>query len=672
VDPVTIADVVPTPATGHTPDTGPTPDTGHTPPPVIVDPISDHSLRRQARWRRLLFFGPTFLTALAAGVLMFDILKVNGQTALNCLALPLFVVLFGWISGAFWAAVIGFVVRLRSGDPAVLQQRPAPAQPLRGRSAIVTPIYNEDTARVFAGTDAIWQSLQQQPCAASFDLFILSDTRDPAIAIAEEAAWRALVARRGADGRLFYRRRSENLGRKSGNLAEFIRNWGGAYDYMIVLDADSIMSGQALVSLAELMDAHPHVGIIQTLPLLAGRDTLFARMLQFAVRLNGLMLASGLAFWQLGESNYWGHNAILRLRAFAEHCALPRLPGAPPFGGEILSHDIVEAGFMRRAGYQVWLVPDISGSWEEVPSNVIDYAARDRRWAQGNMQHVGVVPMQGLHWLNRLHLLTGILSYASSPLWLLVLILSSVVTCIQAVAGHQYFQPGAISLFPSWPQYRDGEIAAVLTMTVIVLLVPKMLGAVLVIRDRASRAAFGGTYRIIGGFLFEQLLSILLAPTMMLFHSEFVVRALLGRSVGWDAQARGDRGISWREALQRHRWHLAIGLVWGSVILLLAPNFIWWMSPVIIGMLLAVPFTVLTSRADLGRALRARGWLLTPEETRQPPELAAAAASRALPPAPATDFEPLAVPPRSPLAMLAEAPAYMRVRSARRRVTSSA
>jgi membrane glycosyltransferase len=639
--------------------------------PVIVDPISDHSLRRQARWRRLLFFGPTFLTALAAGVLMFDILKVNGQTALNCLALPLFVVLFGWISGAFWAAVIGFVVRLRSGDPAVLQQRPAPAQPLRGRSAIVTPIYNEDTARVFAGADAIWQSLQQQPCAASFDLFILSDTREPAIAIAEEAAWRALVARRGADGRLFYRRRSENLGRKSGNLAEFIRNWGGAYDYMIVLDADSIMSGQALVSLAELMDAHPHVGIIQTLPLLAGRDTLFARMLQFAVRLNGLMLASGLAFWQLGESNYWGHNAILRLRAFAEHCALPRLPGAPPFGGEILSHDIVEAGFMRRAGYQVWLVPDISGSWEEVPSNVIDYAARDRRWAQGNMQHVGVVPMQGLHWLSRLHLATGILSYASSPLWLLVLILSSIVTCIQAVSGHQYFQPGAISLFPSWPQYRDGEIAAVLTMTAVVLLVPKMLGAALVIRDRASRAAFGGAYRIVGGFLFEQLLSILLAPTMMLFHSEFVVRALLGRSVGWDAQARGDRGISWREALYRHRWHLAIGLVWGSVILWLAPDFIWWMSPVILGMLFAVPFTVLTSRADLGRALRSRGWLLTPEETRQPPELAAAAAARAQPPAAPVDFEPLAVPPRSPLAMLAEAPVYLSVRAGRRRLTSS-
>jgi membrane glycosyltransferase len=641
--------------------------------PGSMNRLIERSLRHQALWRRSLFFGLTFLTALVAGLLMLDILKVNGQTALNCVALPLFVVLFTWIAGAFWAAIIGFVVRLIGRDPAVLRPQRAPPQPLRGRTAIVTPIYNEDTVRVFAAADAIWWSLQQQASQASFDMFILSDTRKPEIAIAEEAAWRALVARRGADGRLFYRRRSDNVGRKSGNLAEFVGNWGGAYDYMIVLDADSVMSGQALVSMAEMMDAHPDVGIIQTLPLLAGRDTLFARTLQFAVRISGSMLASGLAFWQLGESNYWGHNAILRLRTFAQHCALPRLPGAPPFGGEILSHDIVEAAFIRRAGYKVWLVPDIGGSWEEVPSNVIDYAARDRRWAQGNLQHAGVMPMRGLHWLSRVHLLTGILSYATSPLWLLVLIISSIVTCIQAVSGHQYFQPGAYSLFPSWPQYRDGEIAAVLSMTAVVLLVPKMLGAFLVIRDRASRSAFGGASRIIGGFLFEQILSMLLAPTMMLFHSEFVLRALLGRSVGWNAQARGDRGITWREAFRRHRWHLTIGLVWGSAILVLAPHFIWWMSPVILGMLISVPFTVLTSRADLGRALRVRGWLLTPEETDEPPELAAAAAARARGPQSASPIEPLALPPRVPLSMIAEAPAYLKVRiTPRRRIASSA
>jgi membrane glycosyltransferase len=271
------------------------------------------------------------------------------------------------------------------------------------------------------------------------------------------------------------------------------------------------------------------------------------------------------------------------------------------------------------------------------------------------------------------HLLTGILSYATSPLWLVVLILSSIVTCIQAISGHQYFQPGAYSLFPSWPQYREGEIAAVLSMTAAVLFVPKLLGVILTIRDRASRRAFGGARKIIGGILIEQLLSMLLAPTMMLFHSDFVVRALLGRSVGWDAQARGDRGISWREALQRHKWHLAIGLVWGAAILVLAPNFIWWMSPVILGMLLAVPFTVLTSRTDLGRALRVRGWLLTPEETHEPPELAAAAAARArrlgqpeLIAEPGA-IAPMAVPQRAPLPMAAEVPAYLNVRMAARR-----
>jgi membrane glycosyltransferase len=601
-------------------------------------------LRRQAYWRRLAFFSLTFLTAFAGGFLMLDILRVNGLGPLELSGLAMFFVLFVWIAGAFWTGIAGFAVRLAGNDPAALHPDVDPQRALRGRTAVVSPIYNEDTARVFAGLEAIWNSLAKTPQAMSFDFFVLSDTRRPEIALLEEQAWRDMVARHGASGRLFYRRRTENRGRKAGNIAEFVRNWGGAYDYMIVLDADSIMSGQALVTLAQMMDAHPRVGIIQALPLLAGRETLFARLLQFAVRLNGPLFASGLTFWQLGESNYWGHNAIVRLRAFADHCSLPRLPGSPPFGGEIMSHDIVEAAFLRRAGYQTWLVPDITGSWEEVPTNVIDYAARDRRWAQGNLQHLGVMPMRGLHWLSRIHMLTGVLSYVTSPLWLLVLILSSILTSIQAVTGHQYFQPGAHSLFPSWPQYRDGEIAALLSMTVTILLLPKLLGATLVLRNRALRAAYGGARRLMGGVCFEQLMSMLLAPTMMLFHTSFVLSALFGGSVGWDAQPRGDRGISWHEGLMRHKWHLVLGLVWAAATLALAPKFIWWMMPVLTGMVIAVPFTVLTSRASLGRALRERGWLVTPEESAPPPELAALAAALAALEAGATPAKIAATP----------------------------
>ena len=621
-----------------------------------MTPILDlpAGLRWHALWRRCLFFGLTFGTALTGGGLMYDVLQANGLSALDIAGLVMFTALFTWISGAFWTAIAGFAVRLIGHDPAIVTAASVAGRPVRGRIAVVTPIYNEDTARVFAGVQAIWNSLQHQADAGQFDFFVLSDTRQAAIAEAEELAWQSQVERLGAHGRLFYRRRSDNTGRKAGNIAEFVRNWGGAYDYMIVLDADSIMSGQALVSLARLMDAHPRVGIVQSLPLLVGRETLFARLLQFAVRLNGPMFGSGLAFWQLGQSNYWGHNAIVRLRAFAEHCALPRLPGSAPFGGEILSHDIVESAFMLRAGYQTWLVPDIDGSWEEVPSNVIDFAARDRRWAQGNLQHVGVMPLRGLHWLSRVHMLTGILSYVTSPMWLLVLVLSSIVTCLAAMHSHQYFQPGTYSLFPTWPRYRDGEIAALLSMTVTLLMLPKLLGASLALKDRALRRAFGGGWRLAGSVLFEQLMSMLLAPTMMLFHSSFVLRALLGRNVGWEAQSRSDRGVTWGEALQRHAWHIGLGLIWGTAILALAPAFIWWMMPVIVGMLLPVPFTVLTSRADIGRGLRRHGLLLTPEETAAPAELQPVGTQAAAQPAAADRPLPSRVPQRMPLTMIAQ------------------
>jgi membrane glycosyltransferase len=347
------------------------------------------------------------------------------------------------------------------------------------------------------------------------------------------------------------------------------------------------------------------------------------------VRLNGPMFSSGLAFWQLGESNYWGHNAIVRLKAFASHCSLPRLPGAPPFGGDILSHDIVESALMRRAGYKIWLVPDIEGSWEEVPSNVIDFAARDQRWAQGNLQHLGVIPMRGLHWLSRLHMLTGILSYATSLLWFLVLVLSSILICLAALHSHPYFTPDRYSLFPIWPKDRHAEMMALVWMTATLLLLPKLFGAWLALRDRALRAAFGGAFGLSLSVIFEQLMSMLLAPMMMLFHCSFVLYALLGRNVGWDAQARGDRGVSWAEALRRHIWHVCLGFVWSVAIVTIAPPFIWWMTPVLAGMLLSVPFTVLTSRASIGKRLRTAGLLLTPEETACPPELLVAREHRA-------------------------------------------
>jgi membrane glycosyltransferase len=573
-------------------------------------------------WRRLLLFGPALATVTAGVVLMAQVLGTNAFSAAEAGILLVFAASFGWITLSFWAALIGLGLRMLRREPLTLKraQVEGALPPLATRTAVVMPIYSEDTRRVFAGLAATYRSLAATGRLASFDFFVLSDTTNPDIWVAEEAFWRDACEDLDAAGRLFYRRRSENTGRKAGNIADWVRSWGGAYEGMVVLDADSVMAGETLVRLAAALEADPRAGIVQTLPLAANRETLFARALQFATRLYGPPLASGHAFWQAGESNYFGHNAIIRTRAFAVCCGLPKLPGAAPLGGEILSHDFVEAAFIRRGGWRVWMLPDLRGSWEEVPSNLIDYAVRDRRWAQGNLQHARLVGARGLHWVSRLHLVMGVLAFVASPLWLLLLLLSSGVVVAQAVTGHSYFLPG-YSLFPVWPEYRPVQTYALLAMTLVILFLPKLLAIVLTLARREERRAFGGAGRLFAGALAELLFSVLLAPVMMLFHSTFVLTVLLGRTVGWGAQPRDDRGVDWADATRRHAAHSAIGAVWAGMILWFAPAFLPWVAPVVVGMLLAIPLNVLSSRVTAGRAARRLGLFLTPEEVAPPAEL---------------------------------------------------
>jgi membrane glycosyltransferase len=591
-----------------------------------MDALSSGWSRSQTHWhvrlRRTLFFGLTFLTAGCASALLLDVLQANSLSGIELLGLLLFFVLFAWIASSFWSAIAGFAIQLAWRDPAAIQLSEVAGRPLRTRTAIVMPVYNEDPRRVAAGLEAIWSSLAQESERGAFDLFILSDTRDPGIAAEEEAMWHGFVARHRAAGRVFYRRRRDRSDHKAGNIADFVRRWGAGYECMIVLDADSIMTGSALVTLARVMEAHPEIGILQSLPLPAGRETLFARLMQFGARLQSPMLASGVAFWQLGESNYWGHNAILRLQPFARHCTLPHLSGSPPLGGAILSHDFVEAAFMRRAGYEVRQLPDLIGSWEEVPANLIDYAVRDRRWTQGNLQHARVLGFPGLHPLSRVHFVTGILSYVSSPIWLALLLVSSLVSAIETTKRPQYFLPGFHTL-PQWPQIRGGETAVLFALTLAVLLLPKILAAVLTLRDRHLRRQFGGAARLCASLLVEQFFSMLLAPSMMLFHSTFVAQTLLGKTVSWNAQVRSDRGVTLREAFRRQKWHLAFGLAWAAIMLRVAPHFFWWLTPVLVGLICGVWVTAWISRTSAGRIAQRWGLLLIPEETAPPRELMA-------------------------------------------------
>ena len=585
-----------------------------------MDAVSERRARWQLRVRRTLFFGLTFLTSAGATALLLDALEANGIKNIEIVGLVLFFGLFSWIAGALWTAIAGFAMRLAGRDPVGIDMESLAGRALTTRTAVVMPIYNEDPIRVGAGLTATWSSLLRESEQGAFDLFILSDTSDASIAEVEERMWQGLTARYGA-GRVFYRRRRDRSERKAGNIADFVRRWGANYECMLVLDADSVMSGHALVTLARAMEAHPQIGILQSLPITVGRETLFGRLIQFGSRLQSPMLSSGLAWWQAGDSNYWGHNAIVRLRPFAQHCTLPRLSGKPPLGGDILSHDFVEAAFMRRAGFEVRQLPELEGSWEEVPANVIDYAARDRRWTQGNLQHSRVLGFPGLHPLSRVHLLTGIVAYVSSPMWFALLVLSSLLSAIEAAKKPQYFWPGLQSLFPHWPQIRSGEIAGIFGLTLVVLLLPKILGAILAMRDRTLRREFGGSVPLCASLLVEQLFSMLLAPTMMLFHSTFVAQTLLGRSVSWNAQERNERGVTFAEAFRRQKWHLALGVAWGAAMLYLAPQFFWWLTPVLAGLLAGIPLIVWTSRTSAGRLFRRAGLLLTPEETAPPPEL---------------------------------------------------
>jgi membrane glycosyltransferase len=575
---------------------------------------------RDTGWRRTTLFLLTAATTVVGLHLLAVALGPQVPVALAVALLVLFGLGFGWIALSFWTAVIGYVLRIAHLHPLTLGPAgpgDGPVPQLRGRTAIIVPVYNEDPADVFTRLEATWRSLEETGQAHAFALQVLSDSTDDAIAAEESRRATELATRlglgQGLEGRLFWRRRGNNKGRKAGNVLEWVETRGRAFDHMIVFDADSMMTGDAMVRLAALMEASPRTGIIQTYAVPVGRETLFARVLQFSSRLYGEMLATGHSFWQLGEANYYGHNAIIRVAAFAEHCRLPVLSGRPPLGGEILSHDFVEAAFLRRGGWHVWLLPGLQGSFEELPSNVVDYAVRDRRWIQGNLQHARLLGAPGLHWMSRLHLAMGIMSYLASPLWLGSMLVSAAIVLQHEIVGPQYF--GDVrSLFPNWPQYNTGHVHGLLLLTAAILFVPKLLALSLQLASRRGAESFGGRSAVAASTLVETLFSMLLAPVMMLFHSIFVLRILTGAAVGWPPQPRGDRGTDWDTALRRHVAHLLLGAVALTVIGLWAPSFLPWLVPVVAGLMLAAPLAVLSSRRSAGVKARRLRIFLTPEE----------------------------------------------------------
>ena len=534
--------------------------------------------------------------------------------------LALFALLFCWVSMGFWTALMGFFQLLKGRDRYSISASSCGDEPIspRARTALVMPIANEHVPRVFAGLRATFESLKATGQLEHFDFFILSDSNDPDICVAEQQAWMELCREVEGFGHIFYRRRRRRVKRKSGNIDDFCRRWGSNYRYMVVLDADSVMSGECLTRLVRLMEANPGAGIIQTAPKASGMDTLYARLQQFATSVYGPLFTAGLNFWQLGESHYWGHNAIIRVKPFIEHCALAPLPGTGSFAGAILSHDFVEAALMRRAGWGVWIAYDLPGSYEELPPNLLDELKRDRRWCHGNLMNFRLFLVRGMHAVHRVVFLTGAMSYLSAPLWLLFLLLSTSLLAIHTLMVPEYFlQPN--QLYPLWPRWQPEEAVALFSATMTLLFLPKLLSVLLIWIKGAE--AYGGRTRVLLSMLLEASCSVLLAPVRMLFHSLFVTAAFLGWSVQWNSPQRVDDSTPWSEAFRRHGSQVLIGISWTALVAWLNPDFLWWLAPIVVSLVLSPVVSVLTSRTAPGLAARRSKLFLIPEEHKVPVEL---------------------------------------------------
>src|ERR1700680_2437795 len=543
---------------------------------------------------------------------MYQVLNVGGVTALEWIVLCLFVLLFAWIAFSFMSTLAGFVVLLfRTRDPLGIDPD-APLPSIGSKNAMLLPTYNEDPGRIMARLGAMCESIEQSGYGSRFDWFILSDTTNPSIWIAEQRCFLRLRQDLGASN-IFYRHRPENSARKSGNIEEWIKRFGAGYDHMVILDADSLMTGDTIVRLASAMETHPSVALIQTLPVVVNAKTLFARLQQFSGRLYGPLIAAGIAWWQGSEGNYWGHNAIIRVGAFAQDAGLPDLSGRKPFGGHILSHDFVEAALMRRGGWAIRMVPALGGSFEECPPTLLDFAARDRRWCQGNLQHLAVLPARGLHWVSRLHLLTGIGSYLTAPLWLFFLVLGILISLQARFVRPEYF-PKGFALFPKWPAQDPVLAAWVFLGTLGLLIVPKFLAFILLLTKTDNRKQFGGGLITFFGILIETILSGLIAPVMMIFQSSAVGEILLGRDAGWQVQRRDDGEWSRRDLIRKYAVPTLFGIGMAASAFAVSLPLLLWMAPVVLGLLLSIPIAIMSSMVSSPNSRLFR----TPEQTVPP------------------------------------------------------
>ncbi|MGB3720626.1 MAG: glucans biosynthesis glucosyltransferase MdoH [Hyphomicrobiaceae bacterium] len=582
---------------------------------VLTTPTGTQSME-DLRRRRLIVLA---LNVSTFGLLIWaaiNVLKAGGWSLVDTALLIAFAVGSPWTVLGFWNSVIGLWLLHGVRDPITKVAPYARAgdlpTPITVRTAILMTLRNEDPERAILRLKTVKESIDATGFGGQFGYFVLSDTDDPSIAEAEEKAVAAWQRTLPDPQQVIYRRRADNTGFKAGNLRDFCERWGREYELMLPLDADSLMSGDTVIRLVRIMQAHRQLGILQSLVVGMPSSSAFARIFQFGMRHGMRSYTMGQAWWTGDCGPFWGHNAVVRIRPFLERCQLPVLPGKPPLGGHVLSHDQVEATLMRRAGYEVRVLPFECGSWEENPPTLLEFIRRDVRWCQGNMQYLKLLDMPGLHPMSRFQLIWAILMFLGIPAWTLMIALLPVLA-YEAQSITQYPTALAVALYVGF---------------FLMYLSPKIAGLLDVVLTRGGVRRYGGRVRFAISALIELVFSFLLGAVSTIRTTIFMIGLLFGKSVTWGGQARDAHGISWRAALVNLWPQTVFGLVLCSVLAAISPTVLAWSLPLTAGYLLAIPFAVITAHPDLGRLLRSWGLCGIPEDFEAVPEIEAVQLNR--------------------------------------------
>jgi membrane glycosyltransferase len=532
-------------------------------------------------------------------------LSPGGIDGWDALILVCFTLTLPWTAIGFWNALIGLVL-LRRRPPMAGTAGYAPPVQIQGRTALLSCIRNEDVTAVGRNLDRMIAGILAQGHGERFAVWILSDSDWEECIAAEESLARDLADRWAGQMAVHYRRRLDNAGFKAGNIRGFLTGPGAGFDYALVLDADSLMAPDTILDLVRTLESNPRLGLLQTLVVGLPSVSAFARPFQFGMRLGMRSYTLGSAWWQGECGPYWGHNALIRVAPFRDHCELPVLPGGPPLGGWVLSHDQLEAALLRRAGYEVRVLPVEGGSWEEKPPTLLEFIRRDLRWCQGNLQYLGLLGLPGLRPVSRVQLLLAILLFISSPAWVLLMALGALRLGLTEGAG---------ALLDPVP----GSILFGLILTMV--FTPKLATLTDLLLRPEDRRAFGGAPRVIGGVLTEVLFSTLLAPVMAIAHTVFMAGLPFGRALVWGPQRRAAHRVGWWLAFRRLWPQTLVGLaalLWLSAT---AGPAAMWLSPFFVGALIAVPLAVVSASPALGIALARIGLWRIPEETEPSPSI---------------------------------------------------